>query len=60
MSQRPRSTSECRAMYMLAFYRARALRICEAWDRAINLAPAKQKQDALVLAKFYLRKIAAR
>lgn len=56
MNQRPRSTSECLAMYMRAVYRARALRICEALDNAVNLAPAEQKQHALVLARYYINR----
>jgi hypothetical protein len=42
--------------YMEVTLRAVALQKCEQMDRAEALCPAKQKQEALVLARYYINR----
>jgi hypothetical protein len=42
--------------YLQTQLRAKALRICEELDRGCNHAAAKLKQDALVLARYYINR----
>ena len=45
------------AAYMQAEMRRRALIICEQLDEGADHAPAKLKQDALVLARYYINRV---
>lgn len=42
--------------YLVTQKRAQALRICEALDKAVDTCPAKMKQDALVLARYWVNR----
>ena len=42
--------------YQATQYRARALAECERLDRACDHAPAKMKQEALILARYYINR----